>query len=84
MTVLNIFPNPTNNLLSIEFELSVASKVFLSIFNISGQEVHQIFNGKKMKGMYKFKWNSKDLPNGVYFIKLQIDNRIIIQKALKH
>lgn len=84
MSVMNIYPNPTNNLLSIEFELSVTSKVLLSIYNISGQEVHQVFNGNKKKGMHKFKWNSKDLPGGIYFIKLQTDNRIITQKVLKH
>ena len=73
LTELNIHPNPTNYTTTIEFELPVPGDVLLSICNISGQEVHLVFIGKKEREKQTFKCDSKDFPGGIYFIKLQTD-----------
>jgi CubicO group peptidase (beta-lactamase class C family) len=83
MSVMNIYPNPTNNLTSIEFEKSVTGNVTLSIYNIRGQEEYIVFRGKKERGTHTLKWDSKDFPSGIYFIKLQTDEGISTQKVIK-
>jgi hypothetical protein len=74
------YPNPFNPSTTIEFKVDIDSHVSLEIYNIVGQKVDQIVNEKLVTGNYKYTWNAKEFPSGVYFAKLQSDGRQLTKK----
>ena len=79
---LNIFPNPTSNQTTIFFKLHEQDEITLSLFSLSGQEIRQMFSGKKSQGTHRFEIDCSNLSNGIYLVKLQSGNEIITQKLL--
>jgi hypothetical protein len=68
------YPNPFNHETKIEFSLPTSANVKISIYNLSGEFLSEIFTGQKNAGTYWITWNAKDYPSGVYFIRLQAEN----------
>ncbi len=66
--ILNIFPNPTNDLLNINYTLSTNSKTQIKIINSIGQIVKEISN-QQTSGTYTLTVDTKPLSNGIYYIK---------------
>jgi hypothetical protein len=84
---LMIMPNPSHGMASISFSLDKTSSVALKIYDRTGREVAVITEGILNKGNYSFRWNAKDaknhiLPNGVYYVLLKSEHRIIGNKLL--
>ncbi len=71
------YPNPFNPDTEISFALKEASKCELSIFNIRGQLIRNIFSGNIEKNrIYNFAWNGKDeggkeVDSGMYFYQIK-------------
>ena len=81
--VINIYPNPFSISTTIEYELSEPGTAEIKIYNQTGQLIEQIVQEDCQKGKNKFIWLAKDAPPGIYFIRLQIDNEILIKKIIK-
>ena len=65
------FPNPFNPTTQIKFSLYQADAVTLDIYNILGQHVETLVNGRLSAGSHFVYWNPGDLPSGVYYYCLQ-------------
>jgi len=65
------YPNPFNPSTEISFSLPAAQKVSLRVFNVAGQEVATLVNGRLKAGEHKLKWNAEGMPSGVYFYRLE-------------
>lgn len=70
------YPNPFNPTTVISWRLSIDSDVELSIFDILGQPIRNLVNGKQTAGKHQVVWDGKDehgkvLPSGIYFYRLQ-------------
>jgi len=82
------FPNPFNPSTTISFSIFEDCKVELSVFNVKGQCVNTIVNGKMTKGEHFTTWNGTDksgksMSSGVYFYKMNINGRTeVIKKCL--
>ena len=71
---ISIYPNPVKEELKIKSEKLKIKNV--EIVNLSGKVLNsQSFTGKSV--------NVSALPQGVYFVKLETDNGIVIQKFIK-
>lgn len=68
------FPNPFNPSTIINYELSSAANVRLTVYDIQGKEVKVLFNGKRSAGKYQNEFNAENLSGGVYFCELEIRN----------
>ncbi|MEJ5306183.1 MAG: Type 1 glutamine amidotransferase-like domain-containing protein [Ignavibacteria bacterium] len=70
------FPNPFNNETKIRFTFRSDKQKFVSlkVFNILGQNVKVLFNDFLNAGYYELDFKATDLPNGIYFLRLEIDN----------
>jgi len=69
------FPNPFNPSTEIKYQIETTSLVKLSVFNILGEEIANLVNEIKPKGIHYTKFNSTTvrggLSSGIYFYKLQ-------------
>jgi len=65
------YPNPFNSTTTIEYTLPFPSQVSLTIYNLSGQKIETLFNGRLQAGFHRSTLNAGDLPSGLYFVKLE-------------
>jgi len=68
------FPNPFNNITTINYQLSAARFVSLRIFDIKGDEIKTIINKYQTAGQYSVDVDAGDLPSGIYLYTLQSED----------
>jgi hypothetical protein len=76
------YPNPFNSATTIQFGLPKSSEVSINIFNIYGQKIENLFEGKKPAGYHKLIWNASDKPSGTYFIRMQASSITLSKKCV--
>lgn len=69
------YPNPFNPSTTISFELPVASRVSLQVFNVLGQQITSLVNNEVAQGKFAVVWNGQDnsgrsVASGMYFYRL--------------
>jgi hypothetical protein len=68
------YPNPFNPSTTIQFSIPEQSFVKLEVFNTLGEKVTTLVSEELNTGSYKFNWDAKNLPSGVYLYKMQTTN----------
>ena len=76
------YPNPFNSSTIIEYYLPHRGRVKLTIYNLLGEEVDQLDDGMMSPGIHSTNWNAGNLPTGLYFSKLTINNVSVTKKML--
>ena len=76
------YPNPFNPTTTISFSIAQSNHVTLKVFDILGREVITILNEKREAGMHSIKFDSNNLPGGLYFYKLETGDFIEIKKMM--
>jgi len=77
--LLQNYPNPFQAGMAttqVHYELPVNSSVKISIYNVNGQLVRVLFNGRQSAGRYNATWDGKTIdgtpvPSGVYLVRLE-------------
>lgn len=67
------FPNPFHSFTTFTFDLSVGGQVALHIYDLLGRAVATVFEGYLPAGRQTIQFGGRDLANGTYFYRLQID-----------
>ncbi|MBC7411872.1 MAG: T9SS type A sorting domain-containing protein [Bacteroidia bacterium] len=80
---VNIFPNPTNDITNLTFNIQESENIILSLFNINGQLIKKIDQGQKMKGTYSYQIDFSVYPSGIYILTLQTNRRKYSQEIIK-
>ncbi|NUQ43550.1 MAG: T9SS type A sorting domain-containing protein, partial [Calditrichaceae bacterium] len=62
----------------IRYQLPKESKVEIVVFNVLGQKVQTLVNGKQAAGRYTIRWEGTDaegqvVPSGMYFLRMKAD-----------
>ncbi|MDD5764695.1 MAG: T9SS type A sorting domain-containing protein [Candidatus Marinimicrobia bacterium] len=76
------YPNPFNSSTTLKYHITEAGDVRLSVFDLNGRLVEELFSGRQLAGDYHYLWSGGNLPSGVYFLSLQTGNQRIIQKCM--
>ena len=76
------YPNPFNPITTIKYDLPKESRVVLSVFNILGEKVITLVDQIQKAGTYKNTFNGNNLASGVYFYRINIDNKFVQTKKL--
>jgi len=65
------YPNPFNAQTTIQITLPIKDVMIVKVYDVNGSElktlVHSIFDS----GTHTIKWDARDLPSGIYFIRMQ-------------
>lgn len=64
------FPNPFNPSTQITFNLKTDADVSLRIFNLLGQEIATLVNGRLSAGTQQVEFKADNLSSGVYFYRI--------------
>jgi hypothetical protein len=67
------YPNPFNPATTIRYELPVASRVSLKIFDILGREVAVLVDDYMSAGIYDVQFDASSLPSGLYIYRLETE-----------
>jgi hypothetical protein len=86
-TFVGIFPNPASRALSVQIKVQEPSDLKIDVYNILGQRVGRVYDGVVTNGVSVIRWNNIEvegstLPSGVYFVRLQINNRTFSRRIL--
>jgi hypothetical protein len=76
------YPNPFNPTTQIKFRLTKTGNVTLSVFNILGQKVATLLNGKFNAGSHQVIFDGQRLASGVYTYQLKAGDRVQTRKML--
>jgi uncharacterized delta-60 repeat protein len=81
---INCYPNPFISTTIINYYLPASSEATLKIFNLLGDEVRVLEEGKLQAGNHSLQLNADGLEAGIYFLRLtnkenQVIRKIIIQ-----
>ena len=76
------YPNPFNPTTTISFELPETKEITLQVYNILGQKVSTLAQGKHPAGSHKIEFNASNFSSGVYLYRLETDNTSISRKMV--
>ncbi|MCS3612969.1 cohesin domain-containing protein [Salinibacter ruber] len=65
------YPNPFSEQTTIEYDLAEQSEVNIRVYNVLGQQVATLAQGRKQAGTYKIDWSGQSLSSGKYFVRLE-------------
>ena len=77
---LKAFPNPTNEVSTISFNLAESATVSLEVYNNLGSVVYAENATTMNAGTQKVTFNGTELPAGIYFVNLKVGEQIITKK----
>ena len=83
------YPNPFNPATTIPLAVPAgAGDVDLTIYNVLGQPVRQVWNGPLAAGEHRLAWDGRDaqgqpIAAGVYLYRLQVDDQTLTRKMVK-
>ncbi len=82
------YPNPFNEQTRFKYAITGSNNkdkerfVRVAVYNSVGQKVVTLLETSKTPGIYDIQFNSRNLPNGIYFYQLQVDNLIQTRKMI--
>ncbi len=76
------YPNPFNPNTTIKFSLPAKINLTLSVYNIIGQKIADLFKGELDEGYHDVTFNASGLSSGVYFYKIESENFNSIKKMI--
>jgi carboxypeptidase T len=76
------YPNPFNPATTIRFDLPEEQAVQLTVFNLLGQEVARLAEGRYAAGVHSVKADFHALPSGVYMYRLRAGAFVDVKKLL--
>lgn len=81
---LNVAPNPTSNLTTVTMSLPEASKVRMELVDILGKNVTPMFDREMSNGTHKFDVDLSTRATGIYYLRIFVDNDMVVKKVVKH
>jgi flagellar hook assembly protein FlgD len=81
------YPNPTTGRTVFKFTLQAPARATLEVFNVLGQRVGIIVNGKLAAGQHSVNWNGADkngnrIACGVYLYQLRVEGKAMTKRMM--
>jgi photosystem II stability/assembly factor-like uncharacterized protein len=78
----NNYPNPFNPYTKIRFDVPKPTQARLTIYDLLGREMTEIFNLNIQPGTYEVTWNAANYASGVYLYRLVTEENTDIKKMV--
>ena len=76
------YPNPFTWTTTLQYLLPNAGQVTAEVYNIQGQKVQTLFQGRRPAGRQTLRWEANGIANGTYFIQVQFENTSKVQQIV--
>ena len=80
ISAMSVYPNPFSTNSTIEVNLSASQNLAINVYNMMGQNVAEIAKGYYPLGTHKFQFNGEGLSNGVYFVRMNVDDKVVTSR----
>lgn len=80
LTLMNAFPNPTNNLVNFGFSLEESSDVTIEIMDVTGKVIATIELGGRSAGANRFIYDASALTAGNYFYAIKTNDAKLVSR----
>ncbi len=77
-----VYPNPTRGLFMLEFNIQCSLQLSISISDVTGRVIKELYTGKAMSGDNVFSFDKSNLAAGVYFLNIKSGAEIIKTEKL--
>jgi len=86
-TLFQNYPNPFNNETIISFDSPIEEEIEVTVFNILGQRMKKIFQGRTQIGITTLRWNGTTdfgtrAATGVYIVRMKTPTTVVSKKML--
>jgi hypothetical protein len=75
-------PNPFTVSTRIRYSIPQASQVSLKVYDLAGREVDVLVDHRDFAGEHEVVWQARNLPNGIYFYRLESERQVETKKLL--
>ena len=81
------YPNPFNPVTNIIYAMDITSDITITVHNIQGQLVKNLFIGNVKPGQHTVSWNGTDrtsqpVPSGIYIYSIKSSRQILAGKMM--
>jgi hypothetical protein len=76
------YPNPFNPTTTFAYDIPTHSQVRLTVYDITGRLVAELFNGVREPGHYVQVWNAANVASGMYLLRIEADRFSATRKML--
>ncbi|MGE5861148.1 MAG: T9SS type A sorting domain-containing protein, partial [Ignavibacteria bacterium] len=76
------YPNPFNGNTVLTFYCSRPTEGSLKIYDLIGNEIAVLTEGKLAEGNHRINWSPGNLAGGVYFAKFETPEAVKVQKMI--
>ena len=80
---MKAYPNPTTGNVDLSFFLAQGGQTHIALYNMTGQMVDILYNGKLDEGYNHLDFNLCNVPSGIYFCRIQNNNSTSNVKIIK-
>jgi hypothetical protein len=70
--LLDVYPNPMNPETRIEVQLQRSGPASLTVYDLLGREIAEIFRGELSEGRHAFRWSPERATSGIYILRLHV------------
>jgi len=79
---IDVFPNPARNNATISVNGNQTGSVSLSVFNMAGLKVKDVYSGSLNPGKQNFKIDLSGIPEGIYLIRIETLDGVYSKKLI--
>jgi len=80
--LLDNYPNPFNPNTTISYTIPQSGDLNISVYDLQGKPVSVLYQGPQEAGSHKLEFKASNLPSGLYFCHLTMDNVKAVKKIV--
>lgn len=82
--IQSIFPNPTKEIVTLNYQLTKKTKLHITVHNAAGKKLNTILKGNQNEGKYNLNYNIQHLSAGIYYLTFNTPSLVNTQKLIIH
>ena len=80
--IIQLYPNPFNPILKINFVMASSRFTQVNIMGIGGNHIESLYSGSLQSGSHEMSWNAESMPSGVYLVSLKMGAQNLTEKVV--